>query len=162
MPLALLALCLAFAGGHAAIDVGGLKAMKFSKLQQMAYAEGISEAVVDDCLEDDGPKPCIIKALTALAEKQAKEEKKAPKNDEKKEAKAPAAAEEESCSAEPVEGVDVRPFSSPRRPFPPPYSFAAFIQTPRNSHGPWNSATEARIARRRARAARWRRRARRS
>ena len=31
--------------------------------RMQAYAEGISEAVVDDCLEEDAPKPCIIKAL---------------------------------------------------------------------------------------------------
>jgi hypothetical protein len=35
------------------------------------YAEGISEAVVDDCLEEDAPKPCIIKALITEQAKEA-------------------------------------------------------------------------------------------
>ena len=36
-------------------------------LSPQAYTEGVSEAVIDDCLEEDVPKPCIIKALTKQA-----------------------------------------------------------------------------------------------
>jgi hypothetical protein len=43
-------------------------------LSPQAHAEGVLEAVVDDCLEEDVPKPCIIKALTKQAQKESKEE----------------------------------------------------------------------------------------
>jgi hypothetical protein len=77
-------LCLALAAHTGAFKAEDLSGMKFSALSKLAEKEGVAAEKIDEAMEADSPKKALIAILTPLAEKDA--------------------AEEESCSAEPVEG----------------------------------------------------------
>ena len=88
MARALLALCLSLclsAEYGLGFKVEELAGMKFSALSKLAEKEGVAIEKIDEAMEADSPKKALIALLTPLAEKEA-------------------AHEEESCSAEPVEG----------------------------------------------------------